>query len=741
MARRTEPAPDCHFYPRVAVHDAVRDVDGELTGGFLVASEPEFSGRHCHFAGEADALDPLPAPSAADGDTRRKHTFGCSDGNNGTDDSSQLHTSKAGSPAIDAADADAEYARCGAGSRAGAVDVARAALAGPATERATCANTAPRVGRSTVLIGTASSAPPVGGRVNPPFSAERPGVPTVVSHGTTRDETNSGASSENPKVRNLESSARRSGQRREQLQLPGLLTHGPARHAMPMQATARRGEAGQGTGTGGLGGESRRAHPSNSTGQAADRVEDVLVTGQAIDRCRQDGPVASHALCQPNITLLPLDGCERRVTQRMEIIEPIETGPLLPETEQVAQRPRRDPQPAARDEQRGGGLEALALGTLPGDELAELVPGAVGQEDVLVRRLAGRPLEDAQGEPAPDPAVVAQDVSHVERGDLVLSERGPEGQRKNDVIPEPVSVLTGDLEQSGLLERGHRTGRAADSCGVAGHQDPPIDIHALIPIRSKQLADSQRTPANGWSMYYSECQKCGATTRPHQARGLCTLCHNRLERRGLLPAKKQRMWSPYGPSCVRCGSAMKKHCAKGFCVTCYQQDWRKTPRVQKILQMRTKEYNASAAGKQNILRYRTSEKGRATSRRRERAARDRRLGIETQVPHGYEELVLTVFGRRCASCGVPENVSRLELDHHMPLRFGYPLLHNAVPLCKSCNSSKGSLPPEYFYDNHKLQVISGLLQKVRETFEARTSRGDAARDPVVGDLDLRSGRT
>ena len=112
-------------------------------------------------------------------------------------------------------------------------------------------------------------------------------------------------------------------------------------------------------------------------------------------------------------------------------------------------------------------------------------------------------------------------------------------------------------------------------------------------------------------------------------------------------------------------------------------------------------------------------KNREASRR----ARDRAWGVTTAMPPGYEQLVLDVFGQRCAACGAADG---LELDHHYPLEGGHALLHNAVPLCRSCNARKRKKPPKTFYGPWKLAEIEVLLWETRVEFERRFGDGSAA---------------
>ena len=106
-----------------------------------------------------------------------------------------------------------------------------------------------------------------------------------------------------------------------------------------------------------------------------------------------------------------------------------------------------------------------------------------------------------------------------------------------------------------------------------------------------------------------------------------------------------------------------------------------------------------------------------------RLDRERRRGLSVDIPLHYEALVLDVFGRRCGACGAEEN---LELDHHRPLQEGHTLLHNAVPLCRTCNRRKKSIDPDLYYDAWKLAEIEVLLWETRVEFERRFGHGAAA---------------
>jgi len=74
-----------------------------------------------------------------------------------------------------------------------------------------------------------------------------------------------------------------------------------------------------------------------------------------------------------------------------------------------------------------------------------------------------------------------------------------------------------------------------------------------------------------------------------------------------------------------------------------------------------------------------------------------------KADRGY---IRNLFGNRCFNCGSKKN---LQIDHHVPLSFGYPLKfndeYNAVLLCKRCNNKKSSLLPHRFYRREQLKEL------------------------------------
>ena len=209
-----------------------------------------------------------------------------------------------------------------------------------------------------------------------------------------------------------------------------------------------------------------------------------------------------------------------------------------------------------------------------------------------------------------------------------------------------------------------------------------------------------------WTRRYEcdACLDCGRSDRRHWSRGLCAACwQRRYQARLPLPTPpRRRRWSKDAAACVVCGQTKHPHRASGLCRGCYANQYTPAPEV-----------------KARILK---------TARRIAREQRDRAYGLAHHIPPDYEDLVFEVFGRRCACCGAE---GKLVLDHHQPLRQGHRLLHNAVPLCMSCNQHKKNKAPTTFYDAWTLAVILLRLHEVRERFEKRFGSTESAAAEVA----------
>lgn len=240
-----------------------------------------------------------------------------------------------------------------------------------------------------------------------------------------------------------------------------------------------------------------------------------------------------------------------------------------------------------------------------------------------------------------------------------------------------------------------------------------------------------------WSRHHEQCLGCSTTERRHVARGFCMACYRRRRRSGeLVPLREMGavVGTPPGlideavvgwgkgahgrTGCADCGDSAREHCAHGLCRRCYARHYnrayRRTERGREVLRASLERWLADPQNREVYA---------ATNRRTGRISRDRKHGVGEDIPLGYEALVYTVFGRRCVNCGAAES---LLLDHHRPIQDGHGLLHNAVPLCRSCNARKGRQPPSEFYGAWKLTEVEVLLWETRAALDRGCEAGAAA---------------
>ena len=93
-------------------------------------------------------------------------------------------------------------------------------------------------------------------------------------------------------------------------------------------------------------------------------------------------------------------------------------------------------------------------------------------------------------------------------------------------------------------------------------------------------------------------------------------------------------------------------------------------------------------------RYRASHPGFAEYHSRKRRALKR--GAEGEITRIEWLLICAIHGNVCACCGLKK---KLTLDHVIPLsKGGMHSTGNAQPLCRSCNSKKGTLSTDYRKD-------------------------------------------
>ena len=95
-----------------------------------------------------------------------------------------------------------------------------------------------------------------------------------------------------------------------------------------------------------------------------------------------------------------------------------------------------------------------------------------------------------------------------------------------------------------------------------------------------------------------------------------------------------------------------------------------------------------------------------------RKRRERKYMVGDKYSTQERHITLKEFGYKCFNCKSEEN---LHIDHNKPLVKGNALsLDNAVVLCKTCNSSKGTKDPEEFYGYKTANKLSEKLSKILE---------------------------
>lgn len=158
------------------------------------------------------------------------------------------------------------------------------------------------------------------------------------------------------------------------------------------------------------------------------------------------------------------------------------------------------------------------------------------------------------------------------------------------------------------------------------------------------------------------------------------------------------------PCCRTCHCIhMRPHFGRGYCKPCYYR----SPHVRerRFAQWvrhgrRLLEDDADA----RWLRLLT-----AASRKR---TRDRKVGLEPDYSVLAYRITWKLFDERCAFCGA---LNDLTIDHHWPASEGVRIEPgNAVLLCRACNASKGTHPPDEFYSPEQLAVIERTLRMAAE---------------------------
>jgi 5-methylcytosine-specific restriction endonuclease McrA len=226
------------------------------------------------------------------------------------------------------------------------------------------------------------------------------------------------------------------------------------------------------------------------------------------------------------------------------------------------------------------------------------------------------------------------------------------------------------------------------------------------------------SPTKRWSHYVDACRSCGGNDASHFGRGYCKRCYRRLHHLGALGPPLPRRWSIWSDCCLTCGCDDRPHDSQGVCHTCRQAAYRFSPKGRETVARYIASEHGRAVRRECTQRYARSERGLDVTRHNTRHQREKQAGVSVDVPVGYDHVVLDAFGDRCAACGADDG---LELDHHRPLAAGYPLLHNAVPLCRGCNARKGSRDPVAFYGAWRAAEIAVALSELRDRLEGASS--------------------
>ena len=148
-----------------------------------------------------------------------------------------------------------------------------------------------------------------------------------------------------------------------------------------------------------------------------------------------------------------------------------------------------------------------------------------------------------------------------------------------------------------------------------------------------------------------------------------------------------------GKPCKKCGSS--EWYKSGNCVLCNKEQGRKwrAANTERVIETRRKYY-AENPDKQAVLnakwRAAKPEKVNATARR----YYNRKLSAGGKYTKAEWKALLKHFGNKCLCCG-RTNV-KVQADHVIPVtKGGTSNIDNIQPLCKSCNSRKGTKIIDY----------------------------------------------
>lgn len=145
--------------------------------------------------------------------------------------------------------------------------------------------------------------------------------------------------------------------------------------------------------------------------------------------------------------------------------------------------------------------------------------------------------------------------------------------------------------------------------------------------------------------------------------------------------------------CKRCGTSYRT--ASGDCRECNRlrkKKWRTLNPGKEKTYPEKKEDSEKSAKRQR--------KWRGANRQRARSIAHKRRTRKTKAGGSYtaEEFksMCAHYDYRCLACGKKFPLSKLTFDHIIPvIKGGTSDIGNGQPLCRSCNSSKGTKTTDY----------------------------------------------
>jgi len=188
-----------------------------------------------------------------------------------------------------------------------------------------------------------------------------------------------------------------------------------------------------------------------------------------------------------------------------------------------------------------------------------------------------------------------------------------------------------------------------------------------------------------WSKKYNltHCKKCGTDKIPHKGYGYCKQCY-------------QIFWRNKNPECNRKQYETKKR--QRYLKQYYLDNKTEILLYDKLYYIDNRNYIL-----QRNKTYKQSPKGKYLGKLyvQQRIAKKKNVNKWTIVDTILWKLFLCSTGGYCPRCNKYVGMEHLHMDHIIPLsKDGFHWIYNVQPLCKSCNSSKGT-NTEYCYTDKR----------------------------------------